>query len=195
MRYLLLFFMIVSAFQLKAGDNYSFKWLEDGKEVGQLLVSTETESGETKITFDSKITVDVGEKVEVHDIYRNVVKNDTVFYAGVVRYFNSKPRITIIEQIFNNVPSKTINKEEKPFERAFSVFTYTMLYVQPPVNVESLYYEIHGEMFKIQSKGNNTYVLTGPNDRKEEFTYNEKGQLIAAKIETNFGFYSLVQSK
>jgi hypothetical protein len=71
MRYLLVFFMIVSAFQLKAGDNYSFKWLEDGKEVGQLVISKATENGETKLTFDSKITVDVGEKVEVHDIYKN----------------------------------------------------------------------------------------------------------------------------
>jgi hypothetical protein len=195
MKYCLVFLMLLSAAMVQAGEDYKFKWLENDKEVGTLHISSMFENGLTKLNYDSKITVDVGEKVEVHDVFKNTITNDSLIYIGVARYFNSKPRITIIEELKNGTASKTINKEEKPFNRNIVVFTYAMLFTKPPVNVQSVYYEIHGEMYNIQPKGENSYVLTGPNGRIEQFNYDAKGELISAKIETNFGFYTLVQDK
>lgn len=176
-----------------AGENKTYKWMDGKDVVGKLSITSDVEDDRTTYNFDSEITVNVGEEVKIRDVIKNEFKNDSLLEANVARYFNDKSRIAIKENMDGTTHSRTINGTEKKLDRAIEVFTYLQLFVEAPKDVVGVYYEIYGKMFKVQADGENAYVLIGPNNRKERFVYNEKGQLVSAEIETNFGTFKLVK--
>jgi hypothetical protein len=128
-------------------------------------------------------------------VYPNSFR-DSLLYAisflEASRSFNTKPRISVKEEMEGENLVRTVNGKKKKSERAPEVFCYMFLFKKPPVKVSSVYSELYGMDFEVVDKGNNQYLIKGEKNRRHNFTYDDKGNLIKAQIELSSGVYTLL---
>lgn len=182
-----------------AGEDLSFRWMEGNKKVGELKIIVVKTQETITYQYSSEMVVNYGEEITIKEemkaIYPAALRDSllyTISYLEATRSFNAKPRIHVEEEVKDDRMVRMVNGKEKELARATDIFCYMFLFKKPPVNVTSVYSELYGMDFEVVDKGNNQYLIKGAKNRQHSFTYDDKGNLIKAKIDLSSGTYTLL---
>ncbi len=193
MRRILSFALIVLiSFQITFAQEKTYDVLHEGTIIGMVKVSMQNSGDAIEYNYHSDFTLDLMLEIQLEEIIKAVVFNDTLKKCEIKSNINGKNRF-VIEQNWNdeiNGYNRLVNGLDKSLEKEPAQFSFVQLFFHEPKGRQKVYSEIFDKDFSVE-KGKNYFIVTDLRGRKQKFYYDENGNFNKAILINSLAEYEI----
>ncbi len=193
--YILTLLAIVMSFHLSAQKKILyFNILHNDKVIGTLKAIKDTNDERTIYTDQTIITTHIFTKIEVEYKYEAIYFNNDLIESNVNIFLNGHQKTKTTTEKNNDIYTFYKNDaKENEIDETIQYSTIMLLFNEPK-NIAKVYAEEHGVFHNLKKIGDQEYLKTSPEGKKNNYKY-KNNSLLRAEIHAGIVNFTMVRTQ